>query len=85
MNETFRVNYLTRPVLNQNIDTVILASDNDKAGRAAAEEFKAFVRPFHRIQNVIDDLPSLGSDWNKDLQKIYENPEAVPEKAIMLK
>ena len=85
MNETFRVNYLTRSVLNQNIDTVILASDNDKAGRAAAEEFKAFVRPFHRIQNVIDDLPSLGSDWNKDLQKIYENPEAVPEKAIMLK
>ena len=85
MNETFRVNYLTRPVLNQNIDTVILASDNDKAGKAAAEDFKQFVRPFHRIQNVIDDLPSLGSDWNKDLQKMYEAPEAAPVKTMMLK
>ena len=85
MNETFRVNYLTRPVLNQNIDTVILASDNDKAGRAAAEEFKAFVRPFHRIQNVVDDLPSLGSDWNKDLQKMYEVPEVTLGKTMMMK
>lgn len=85
MNETFRVNYLTRPVLNQNIDTVILASDNDKAGKAAAEDFKQFVRPFHRIQNVIDDLPSLGSDWNKDLQKMYEAPEMALEKPMMIK
>ena len=84
MNETFRVNYLTRPVLNQNIDTVILASDNDKAGKAAAEDFKQFVRPFHRIQNVIDDLPSLGSDWYKDLQKMYEQPDMINEKAMIL-
>ncbi|MCR0134339.1 DUF3991 and toprim domain-containing protein [[Clostridium] innocuum] len=84
MNETFRVNYLTRPVLNQNIDTVILASDNDKAGKAAAEDFKQFVRPFHRIQNVIDDLPSLGSDWNKDLQKMYEQPNMINETAMIL-
>ncbi|MCR0244409.1 hypothetical protein MKC44_24010, partial [[Clostridium] innocuum] len=56
----------------------------DKAGRAAAEEFKAFVRPFHRIQNVIDDLPSLGSDWNKDLQKMYEQPDMLKDKAIFL-
>ena len=84
MNETFRVNYLTRSVLNQNIDTVILASDNDKAGKAAAEDFKQFVQPFHRIQNVIDDLPSLGSDWYKDLQKMYEQPDMINEKAMIL-
>lgn len=72
MNETFRVNYLTRPILNKNIDTVILAPDNDKAGLAAAEEFKEFIKPFHYIKNVEDDLPGLGSDWNKDLQKMYE-------------
>ena len=72
MNETFRVNYLTRPILNKNIDTVILAPDNDKAGLAAADEFKEFIKPFHYIKNVEEDLPDLGSDWNKDLQKMYE-------------
>mgnify|MGYP001108041198 CR=1 FL=1 len=37
------------------------------------------------IQNVIDDLPSLGSDWNKDLQKMYEAPEMALEKPMMIK
>ena len=72
MNETFRINYLARPNINQNIDTIILASDNDNAGVKAANEFKEFVKPFHRIKNVIEDFPTLESDWNKDLQNLYE-------------
>lgn len=72
MNETFRINYLARPKINQNIDTIILASDNDNAGVKAANEFKEFVKPFHRIKNVIEDFPTLESDWNKDLQNLYE-------------
>lgn len=79
MNETFRINYLARPNINQNIDTIILASDNDNAGVKAANEFKEFVKPFHRIKNVIEDFPTLESDWNKDLQNLYE--EEVTDKS----
>lgn len=75
INETFRVNYLTRSNINQNIDTIILASDNDSAGIKAAEDFKDFVKPFHRIKSVIEDFPMEGSDWNKDLQNLYEEKE----------
>lgn len=69
LNETFRINYLTRPELNQNIDTVILAPDNDQAGLNAIESFKEFVKPFHYITEVSIDL-SESKDWNNDLTNI---------------
>lgn len=67
MEETFRVNYLTRPELNQNIDTIILAADNDDGGLKAMDDMKEFLKPFHKITSIEKDLPSLGSDWNNDL------------------
>lgn len=68
MKETFRINYLTRSNINQNIDTLIIASDNDKGGLNAVEDMKEFIKPFNRIKNIDTDLPALDSDWNKDLQ-----------------
>lgn len=81
MEETFRINYLTRPELNQNIDTIILASDNDKGGLNAAEGMKEFLKPFNRIKNIEMDLPSPGSDWNNDLMQKFEK---VNDKSLLL-
>lgn len=86
LNETFRRNYLTRKNISDNIDTLVIATDNDKAGIHAAEELKEFVKPFYRIKNVIEDLPGIDSDWNKDLQKMYEkNSIENINKDIMMK
>lgn len=67
INETFRINYLTRPEIHKNIDTVILAPDNDNAGTKAIESFKEFVKPFHHIEDIQVDIPNT-KDWNQDLQ-----------------
>ena len=74
MDETFRQNYLLRKELNQNIDTVILAADNDHAGVKAMDEFKEFVKPFKYIKHVIVDAPELVKDWNQELCE-YQNEE----------
>lgn len=68
MNETFRRNYLLRDDLKQNLDTIILAPDNDTAGKKAVDSFKELIKPFHYIKTVEEDLPmELGDDWNKQL------------------
>ncbi len=67
LNETFRINYLARPELHKNIDTIIVAPDNDKAGKLVIDNFKEFVKPFHYIASIQTDVPET-KDWNEDLQ-----------------
>lgn len=67
INETFRINYLSRPEIHKHIDTVILAPDHDHAGEKAIESFKEFIQPFHYIKNVQTEIP-IAKDWNEDLQ-----------------
>lgn len=74
MEETFRQNYFRREDLKKNLDTVILAADNDKGGLKAIEDFKEFIKPFHYIKNVETDVPKeFGYDWNKELCEQLSN------------
>lgn len=78
INETFRINYLTRPELNKNLDTIVVATDNDQAGKKAIESFQDFVKPFHYIKNLEVDEP-LSKDWNEDLVITREQENIVKE------
>lgn len=73
ISETFRINYLTRPEIHDYIDTVIIASDNDKAGRQVYDKFVEKYQPFFtRIKNYTSDIPE-SKDWNQDLINYKDN------------
>lgn len=76
INETFRINYLARAELNEHVNTIIIAPDNDQAGAKAIEGFKEFVKPFHLIENIQVDIPDA-NDWNEDLCKEREQEFAM--------
>ena len=73
ISETFLINYLTRPEIHDYIDTVIIASDNDKAGRQVYDKFVEKYQPFFtRIKNYTSDIPE-SKDWNQDLINYKDN------------
>lgn len=67
ISETFRRNYLQRSEINQHVDTVIIATDNDEAGKKVYPKIKEDYAPyFSRIKSWEEEYP-IAKDWNEDL------------------
>ena len=85
--ETFRLNYLRRPELKENLDTIILAFDNAQAGIKAKEKFMEVAHMWTYIKHTLEDYPEEGLDWNAQMIKNKEqlNELEKSEKTIDIK
>ncbi len=63
-----------------NIKTVVIALDNDEAGRKNAEKIHTLLEPYNL--KVIDKFPTQGKDWNEELILTIEEKHKTTEKKI---
>ncbi|WP_027089065.1 toprim domain-containing protein [Thomasclavelia saccharogumia] len=56
---------------NKNIDTVILALDNDQAGIKACEIIKKEIKEYNKSIWVCNHLPENCKDWNEELKNSF--------------
>ena len=58
---------------------VVLALDNDDAGRLGNEKMKELLQEMGFTGEVITDIP-VNNDWNDDLRELKEKDSICPEK-----
>lgn len=58
---------------NPNINRVILALDNDRAGREGAQMARAMLHSMNFRGEILDALPQTKKDWNDELQHWKQN------------
>lgn len=69
---------------NQQINRVILALDNDRAGRTGVKAARKELAHMNFHGEILDALPQTTNDWNDELQhwKQNHNLEKIPIKFL---
>lgn len=66
-NGTTKTHAVINALQSSNTDKVILATDNDKAGREARSALRALVSEFDSNIQIVDFVPQNEKDWNAEL------------------
>ncbi len=67
LNGTTKTHAVINALQNSNTDTVVLATDNDNAGKEARNTLRALISDFNTNIKVIDYVPQNEKDWNAEL------------------
>jgi hypothetical protein len=66
-NGTAKTNAVINALQNSQTDTVVLATDNDNAGKKARIALRELISDFDKNIKVIDYVPQNEKDWNAEL------------------
>lgn len=67
LNGTTKTHAVINALQNSNTNTVVLATDNDNAGKEARNTLRAMISDFNKDIKVIDYVPQNEKDWNAEL------------------
>ncbi len=67
LNGVSKTHAILNALQNSNTDTVILATDNDRAGEQARSELRELASKFDKNIKFVDYVPKSEKDWNAEL------------------
>ena len=75
LNGTSKTHAVLNALQKSNTDTVVLATDNDNAGKEARNALRTMISDFDKNIKVVDYVPQNQKDWNAELVANVQNEE----------